>query len=106
MRMLIPGRVLRACIAVPLLCVAAALMVANAAHAAKRGSSHAARHGASHAATPALDAQAVNAAQFSAASGKARARGPSPATERGNIARSRGLLARSDRWPGWDQRSK
>ena len=42
MGMLIPGRaVLRAGIAVPLLCVAAALMVANAAHAARRG---AARH--------------------------------------------------------------
>ena len=38
MGMLIPGRaVLRAGIAVPLLCVAAALMVANAAHAARRG---------------------------------------------------------------------
>ena len=38
MGMLIPGRaVLRAGIAMPLLCVAAALMVANAAHAARRG---------------------------------------------------------------------
>ena len=43
MGMLIPGRaVLRAGIAVPLLCVAAALMVANAAHAARREG--AARH--------------------------------------------------------------
>src|SRR5437016_6660337 len=73
MGMLIPGcAVLRAGIVAPLLCVAAALMVADAAHAARRGPSHAA--------TPALDAQAVNDAQFSAPSGKGRARGPSPAT--------------------------
>ena len=96
MRMLIPGRVLRAGIAVPLLCVAAALMVANAAHAARRGSSHAARHGVSHAATPALDAQAVNAAQFSAPSGKARARGPSPAT----VIKEEILLDRAGFSPG------
>ena len=97
MGMLIPGRaVLRAGIAVPLLCVAAALMVANAAHAAKRGASHAARHGASHAATPALDAQAVNAAQFSAPSGKARARGPSPAT----VIKEEILLDRTGFSPG------
>ena len=97
MGMLIPGRaVLRAGIAVPLLCVAAALMVANAAHAARRGSSHAARHGASHAATPALDAQAVNAAQFSAPSGKARARGPSPAT----VIKEEILLDRAGFSPG------
>ena len=97
MGMLIPGRaVLRAGIAVPLLCVAAALMVANAAHAARRGASHAARHGASHAATPALDAQAVNAAQFSAPSGKARARGPSPAT----VIKEEILLDRAGFSPG------
>ncbi len=73
MGILIPGcAVLRAGIVAPLLCVAAALMVADAAHAARRGGSRAA--------TPALDAQAVDAAQFSAPSGKGRARGPSPAT--------------------------
>src|SRR3954453_7843964 len=89
MGMLIPGRaVLRAGIAVPLLCVAAALMVANAAHAARRG--------ASHAATPALDAQAVNAAQFSAPSGKARTRGPSPAT----VIKEEILLDRAGFSPG------
>ena len=94
--MLIPVALLRAGIAVPLLCVAAALMVANAAHAARRGSSHAARHGVSHAATPALDAQAVNAAQFSAPSGKARARGPSPAT----VIKEEILLDRAGFSPG------
>jgi lipoprotein-anchoring transpeptidase ErfK/SrfK len=89
MGMLIPGRaVLRAGIAVPLLCVAAALMVANAAHAARRG--------ASHAATSALDAQAVNAAQFSAPSGKARARGSSPAT----VIKEEILLDRAGFSPG------
>src|SRR5262245_10702255 len=97
MGMLIPGRaVLRAGIAVPLLCVAAALMVANAAHAARRGASHAARHGASYAATPALDAQSVNAAQFSAPSGKARARGASPAT----VIKEEILLDRAGFSPG------
>src|SRR5262245_34653195 len=93
MGMLIPGRaVLRAGIAVPLLCVAAALMVANAAHAARRGASHAARHGASHAATPALDAQAIDNAQFSAPSGKGRAPAPSAAT----IIKEEILLDRAD----------
>ena len=73
MGMLIPGcAVLRAGIVAPLLCVAAVLMVADAAHAARRGGSRPA--------TPALDAQAVDAAQFSAPSGKGGARGPSPAT--------------------------
>jgi hypothetical protein len=97
MGMLIPGRaVLRAGIAVSLLCVAAALMVANAAHAARRGASHAARHGASHAATPALDAQAIDNAQFSAPSGKGRARAPSAAT----IIKEEILLDRADFSPG------
>src|SRR3954453_13271670 len=96
MRMLIPGRVLRAGIAVPLLCVAAALMVANAAHAARRGASHAARHGASHAATPALDAQAIDNAQFSVPAGKGRARAPSAAT----IVKEEILLDRADFSPG------
>src|SRR5712671_3989684 len=51
---------------------------------------------ASHAATPALDAQAVNDAQFSAPSGKARARAPSPAT----IIKEEILLDRADFSPG------
>jgi len=72
------GRCARGLSAAALFC--AALMVADAALAAKRGASHAARRGASHAATPALDAQAINNAQFSAPSGKGRARAPSPAT--------------------------
>jgi lipoprotein-anchoring transpeptidase ErfK/SrfK len=97
MGMLIPGRaVLRAGIAVPLLCVAAALMVANAAHAARRGASHAARHAPSHAATPALDAQAIDNAQFSAPSGKGRAPAPSAAT----IIKEEILLDRADFSPG------
>src|SRR5262245_22802053 len=74
----------------------AALMVADAALAAKRGASHAARRGASHAATPALDAQAINNAQFSAPSGKGRARAPSPAT----IMKEEILLDRADFSPG------
>src|SRR5262250_2371426 len=97
MGMLIPDRaVLRTCMAVPLLCVAAALMVANAAHAARRGASHAARHGASHAATPALDAQAIDNAQLSAPSGKGRAPAPSAAT----IIKEEILLDRADFSPG------
>src|SRR6266404_4959082 len=48
------------------------------------------------AATPALDAQAVNDAQFSAPSGKARARAPSPAT----IIKEEILLDRADFSPG------
>src|SRR5258708_8786011 len=74
----------------------AELTAADAAHAARRGASPAARHGASHAATPALDAQAVNDAQFSAPAGKASARGPSPAT----IIKEEILLDRADFSPG------
>jgi lipoprotein-anchoring transpeptidase ErfK/SrfK len=97
MGILIPGRaVLRAGIAVPLLCVAAALMVANAAHASRHGAAHAARHGASHAATPALDAQAIDNAQFSAPSAKGRAPAPSAAT----IIKEEILLDRADFSPG------
>ena len=58
----------------------AALLVADAAHAARHRASHAAKHRASHAATPALDAQAIDNAQFSAPAGKGRARAPSAAT--------------------------
>jgi len=81
-----------------LLCVAAALMYSNAAHAAKHGASHAPKRAASHAATPAptLDAQAVNDAQFSAPSGKSRARAPSPAT----IIKEEVLLDRAGFSPG------
>jgi lipoprotein-anchoring transpeptidase ErfK/SrfK len=53
----------------------AALMAADAALAARTRT-----HARTHAPTPALDAQAVDAAQFSAPSGKGRARAPSPAT--------------------------
>jgi lipoprotein-anchoring transpeptidase ErfK/SrfK len=88
------GRCARRAGAATLFC--AALIAADAAHAARRGASHAARHGASHAATPALDAQAVNDAQFSAPSGKARARAPSPAT----IIKEEILLDRADFSPG------
>jgi lipoprotein-anchoring transpeptidase ErfK/SrfK len=73
----------------------AALMVADAAHAAKRRGSHAGSHAATPAA-PALDAQAVNDAQFSAPSGKGRARGPSPAT----IIKEEILLDRAGFSPG------
>jgi lipoprotein-anchoring transpeptidase ErfK/SrfK len=75
MGMLIPGcAVLRTGIVAPLLCVAAVLVVADAALAAK-----ARTHARTHAPSPALDAQAVNDAQFSAPSGKRRAGAPSPA---------------------------
>ena len=73
----------------------AALMVADAAHAAKRRGSHAGSHAATPAA-PALDAQAVNDAQFSAPPGKGRARGPSPAT----IIKEEILLDRAGFSPG------
>ena len=80
------GRCARKAGAAMLFC--AALIAADAAHAARRGTSHAA--------TPALDAQAVNDAQFSAPSGKARARAPSPAT----IIKEEILLDRADFSPG------
>src|SRR5215813_2973622 len=73
----------------------AALLVADAAHAARHGASHA-RRAASHAATPALDAQAIDNAQFSAPSGKGRARAPSAAT----IIKEEILLDRADFSPG------
>src|SRR5262245_23235223 len=68
------GRCARGAGAAALFC--AALLVADAAHAARHG----ARRAASHAATPALDAQAIDNAQFSAPSGKGRSRAPSAAT--------------------------
>jgi lipoprotein-anchoring transpeptidase ErfK/SrfK len=61
----------RAC-AAALVCAAAALMFSDAAHAAKRAASRAAP------AAPALDAQAVNAAQLPAPAGKGRKRPPTP----------------------------
>ena len=84
------GRCARSAGAAILFC--AALMVADAAHAAKRRGSH---HAATPA-TPALDAQAVNDAQFSAPSGKDRARGPSPAT----VIKEEILLDRAGFSPG------
>ena len=74
----------------------AALLVADAAQAARHGRSHAAKRTASHAATPALDAQAIDNAQFSAPSGKGRARAPSAAT----IIKEEILLDRAGFSPG------
>ena len=87
------GRCARGAGAATLFC--AALLVADAAHAARHGASHA-RRAASHAATPALDAQAIDNAQFSAPSGKGRARAPSAAT----IIKEEILLDRADFSPG------
>ena len=87
------GRCARGAGAATLLC--AALLVADAAHAARHGASHAKR-AASHAATPALDAQAIDNAQFSAPSGKGRARAPSAAT----IIKEEILLDRAGFSPG------
>ena len=89
-----------ACIAA-LLCVAAALMHSDAAQAARH-----ARHSASRAAPPALDAQAINAAQLPTTSGKKRASAPSRAA----LIKEEILLDRADfsprldRRPEWDQR--
>src|SRR4029077_9291244 len=82
------GRCARSAGAAILFC--AALMVADAAHAAKRRGSHAATP------APTLDAQAVNDAQFSAPSGKGRARATSPAT----IIKAEILLDRAGFSPG------
>lgn len=71
-----------------LMCAAAALMLSDGAHAAKRA--------ASRAAPPALDAQSVNAAQASASSGKGRASAPSTAA----IIKSEILLDRAGFSPG------
>jgi hypothetical protein len=87
------GRCARGAGAATLFCVA--LLVADAAHAARHGASHAKR-AAAHAATPALDAQAIDNAQFSAPSGKGRARAPSAAT----IVKEEILLDRADFSPG------
>src|SRR5215468_6545247 len=70
---LIGRRAAGACSAA-LLCVAAALMYSDAAQAARH-----ARHATSRAAPPALDAQAINAAQLPTTSGEKRASAPSRA---------------------------
>src|SRR5262245_13502414 len=71
----------------------AVLMLADSAYAAKRGGS---RHHAAPSAPPALDAQAVDAAQLPAPSGKGRARAPDAAV----IIKSEILLDRAGFSPG------
>jgi lipoprotein-anchoring transpeptidase ErfK/SrfK len=87
------GRCARGAGAATLFC--AALLVADAAHAARHGASHVKR-AASHAATPALDAQTIDNAQFSAPAGKGRSRAPSAAI----IIKEEILLDRADFSPG------
>jgi hypothetical protein len=77
------------CLTVVLICAGAAVMMSGAANAKAKGSAKAS-------AAPALDAQAVNAAQLSAPSGKGRARPPNAAA----IIKAEILLDRAGFSPG------
>src|SRR5262249_22554032 len=89
------------CLIAVLVCAGAALIMSGAANAkASKGSAKAS-------AAPALDAQAIDAAQLPAASGKGRARSQRGRAHQGrDIARSRRLLTWPDRRQDRDKLSK
>ena len=84
------GMFLGKCLIAVLICTATALMVSDAASAKAR------KGGAKASAEPALDAQAIDAAQLPAASGKGRARAPSAAA----LIKAEILLDRAGFSPG------